>query len=81
MAMENMQSGRCSICEGGEVYETAAAGNFGLRKPGAMVSQGTSFTVLVCATCGYMQWHVSMDEKQRDWLRKKARRVQPQAPQ
>lgn len=81
MAIDDMQSGQCAICGGDEIYAAEAAGNFGLRKQGGFAYRQTVFTALVCAACGYMQWHAPMDQYERDWLRRKAHRVQPQTPQ
>ncbi|WNE96703.1 hypothetical protein PS467_15870 [Streptomyces luomodiensis] len=80
MAMENMQGGRCSACRGDEVYEIELAGQFGMRKPGGLVSKHTVFNAFVCAGCGHMQWHAAMDEVKRDWLRRRGRRIRPQPP-
>ena len=76
-----LERAQCALCGGDEIYAAEAAGSFGLRKHGGFATRQTVFTALVCAACGYVQWHAPVDEYERNWLQKKARRVQPQTPQ
>ncbi len=74
----DMRNGHCAVCEGDEVHQAEVSGQMGLRGPGALLAKHTVFSVLVCAGCGFMQWYVPVDGDRRDWLRRKAPRVQPQ---
>ncbi|KAK1179386.1 hypothetical protein B7755_015280 [Streptomyces sp. NBS 14/10] len=88
MMIEDLKDGRCASCGSQEIYQAeiyVTAGRFSIRKPGGLKARRAEFPTFVCAGCGFVQWHLKLDDRGRDWLRRTLPRVpsspaQPPAP-
>ncbi|MER7787824.1 hypothetical protein [Streptomyces sp. NPDC097640] len=88
MMIEDLKHGRCASCGSQEIYQAeiyVSAGRFSIRKPGRFKVRRAEFSAFVCAWCGFVQWHLMLDQHARHWLQTTLPRVpsspaQPPAP-
>lgn len=81
--IEDLKHGRCASCGSEEIYQSeiyiTGSARFSIRKPGGFMPKPAEFAAFICAGCGFVQWHLKLDDQGRDWLRRKLPRV-PSSP-
>ncbi|MES4905887.1 MULTISPECIES: hypothetical protein [unclassified Streptomyces] len=75
MVIEDLKYGRCASCGSEEIYQSeiyiSGSGRFSICKPGTFFkARRAEFSAFVCAWCGFVQWHLKLDDRNRDWLRR-----------
>lgn len=80
--IEDLKHGRCASCGSQEIYQAeisaSADANLRIRKPGGRgKSRHVDFEAFVCAWCGFVQWHLKLDQYARHWLQTQLPRVPP----